>query len=98
VDDGGYGRGVRCVSIALPVAGLAACLLDGACVDHFVRTDETRSRGVSDPRQDGLGTGSGGWQRGSLTPRLLLHCRLCSAGYARAAKTAARIRRPQPIQ
>ena len=34
----------------------------------FVRTKS----GVSDPRRSGLGTASGGWQRGSLTPHVTL--------------------------
>lgn len=72
VDYGGDGFDVLRVSIGLPVAVLATCPVDGACADYFVRTNETRSRGVSDPHRRWPGTGSGGWQRGSLTPRLPL--------------------------
>ena len=75
MDYGGDGFDVLRVSIGLPVAVLAACPVDGACADYFVRTNETRSRGVNDPRPTGPGTGFGGWQRGSFTPRLSLHCR-----------------------
>ena len=75
MDYGGDGFDVLRVSIGLPVAVLAACPVDGACADYFVRTNETRSRGVNDPRPRGPGTGFGGWQRGSFTPRLPLHCR-----------------------
>ena len=79
----------------LPIAGPARCRVDDACADLFVRTNETRSRGVNDPLPKGLGTGFGGWQRGSFTPRLPLHCRPRLAAHPRAAQNAARSRRQQ---
>ena len=41
---------------------------------RFCRTKATCIWGVSDPRFSGRRTSTGGWQRGSLTPRLSLHC------------------------
>ena len=62
-----------CATQGGPLPDQAPCPVDDACAVSFVRTNETRSRGVSDPRRTGLGTGFGGWQRGSFTPRLSVH-------------------------
>jgi hypothetical protein len=56
-------------------AGLVASESCGAldiCPGHalFVRTNATLVLGVSDPLQLDHGAKKGGWQRGSLTPRL----------------------------
>jgi hypothetical protein len=65
---------------------------DGRDRARFCRTIATCIWGVSDPLPTGPGTGSGGWQRGSLTPQmppsLLPTAALTST---RAAKSAARL-------
>ena len=74
-----------------PFRDHALCRVDDVCAVSSVRTNETRSRGVNDPLPKGLGTGFGGWQRGSLTPPMpasLLPTAALSA--TRAAQSAAR--------
>jgi hypothetical protein len=64
---------------------------DGRDRARFCRTIATCIWGVSDPLPGGPGAGSGGWQRGSLTPQTrpsLL--RTSAATETRAAKSAAR--------
>jgi hypothetical protein len=66
-------------------------LNDGRDRARFCRTDATCSWGVSDPRFSGRRTSTGGWQRGSLTPRMPLSLPLTAALTAtQAAQSAAR--------
>jgi hypothetical protein len=51
-----------------------SALNDGRDRARFCRTNATCMWGVSDPRFSGRRTSTGGWQRGSLTPRMFLHC------------------------
>ena len=68
----------RCVLISTrcarragdPLRDQAPCPVDDACTVTFVRTNQTRSRGVSDPLQADLRAKSGAAETGSLTPRL----------------------------
>src|SRR5919204_4790110 len=53
-----------------PAADPAPCRVDDECEGPCVRTDKTRSRGVSDPLRDSRGAKSGAADAGSLTPRL----------------------------
>jgi len=65
---------------------------DGRDRARFCRTIATCFWGVSDPLPTGPGTGSGGWQRGSLTPQMPPSPLLTAASTAtRAAKSAARL-------
>ena len=58
---------------------------------RFCRTTETPNPGVDSPRIEAR-TGSGGWQRGSLTPQMPTSLLLTAAPTAtRAAKSAARL-------
>src|SRR4051812_46609883 len=62
----------RCARRAgIPLRDQALCRVDDECAVTFVRTNETRSRGVSDPVRAGLRAKSGAAETGSLTPRLL---------------------------
>src|SRR3954471_15666475 len=62
----------RCARRAgIPLRDQAPCRIDDECAVTFVRTNETRSRGVSDPVRAGLRAKSGAAETGSLPPRLL---------------------------
>ena len=89
-------RGAVRDDAGIPLRDQAACRVDDECAVTFVRTNETRSRGVSDPLGAGLRAKSGAAETGSLTPRLprLRPRRLLPA--PRAAKTAARSSCEQP--
>ena len=64
---------------------------DGKDRAQFRRTIATCIWGVSDPLPTGPGTGSGGWQRGSLTPQMPPSPALTAAP---TATRAAKKRRP----
>jgi hypothetical protein len=70
-----------------------SCGAPDDCERHalFVRTNETSVLGVRDPLQLDHGAKKGGWQRGSLTPRLPMTRTLTSA---RTEDAGGRERRP----